>query len=470
MQPTTPAADACSLAPPGRRLPRAIDPASPVLDIAENTPREDSVYPAYGDPSVDVLHYLLDLTWSSPSKRLSGVEHVTLRPTADDTEIALALSSRLRVRDVRLGSRMLPFTHSGDQLRVSVKVKRDKRIQLKIRYSGIPRPVPGPSTRADSERLGLVAEPNGDVWTSQEPYGAFTWYAVNDQPADKALYDIVVRVRGARDSGQVGIANGMLRSCTSGKDGRTTWWQLADPAASYLTALAIGPYAATERTTRRGFPIDLWTRPMDAALLPILVKAPKQLEWLEARLGPYPFASLGIVVTDMDGAMETQTLVTMSSGLPPERAPLVLVHELAHQWYGDLVTPADWRDVWMNEGMALYLQWLYADEFLDEPLDSTLATARAKDAEYRAEAGPPGDYDPTKFALRNVYVSPALMWDALRRKVGDRVFWDVVSAWPRTADGTGTRAELFAFIEKRTGRELSSFFDAWIMGTKTPHA
>ena len=101
MQPTTPAADACSLAPPGRRLPRAIDPESPVLDSAESTPREDSVYPAYGDPSVDVLHYLLDLTWSSPSKRLSGVEHVTLRPTADDTEVALALSSRLRTVDSR---------------------------------------------------------------------------------------------------------------------------------------------------------------------------------------------------------------------------------------------------------------------------------------------------------------------------------------------------------------------------------
>ena len=102
-------------------------------------------------------------------------------------------------------------------------------------------------------------------------------------------------------------------------------------------------------------------RHLKERLLRSLQQAPALLDWLEKRLGPYPFDSLGFVLVDSTSGMETQTMITLGRD-PSDSDPEVLVHEMAHQWYGDAVTPSDWRDVWMNEGMATYLQGAWQDE------------------------------------------------------------------------------------------------------------
>ena len=140
--------------------------------------------------------------------------------------------------------------------------------------------------------------------------------------------------------------------------GRSPASHLGSPASSYLTTIAIGPYRKVDDVGPHGLPLTYWVPREGPSYLRTFRKSPLLLEWLESKLGPYPFRRAGVVVVPSESAMETQTLVTFGTGRlwwPPD-ARGVLLHEYAHQWYGDTVTPRDWRDMWLNEGFAMYLQ------------------------------------------------------------------------------------------------------------------
>src|SRR5690606_396723 len=109
--------------------------------------------------------------------------------------------------------------------------------------------------------------------------------------------------------------------------------------------------------------------------------------WLEQHLGPYPFDSFGIVVVDGESGMETQTMVTLGD-TEYSLSAAVVVHEAAHQWYGDTVTPADWSDVWMNEGMAMYLQGMWEAEQAGRPVTDVLDTWATYEKQLRRTSGP----------------------------------------------------------------------------------
>ena len=451
----------------GAVSPAAPDPDDPAYDVALSTTREDSVYPDVGDPGVDALHYGLDLTWDADDRILTGVATVVLRSTASAQRLQLDLGEALTVTSVRLDGTLVDFTHPGKDLVVSAPVEQDRRYVLQVDYSGTPLPAAAPTTRSDFATTGFTITPTGEVWTMQEPYGAYTWYPVNDQPADKALYDITVHAPGD----WVGIANGVLRDRRVDLDSSggnvvatTTDWHLAEPAASYLVTLAIGAYDETTDTSSNGVPISYWTPRDRPDLVDGLRSAPAAVDWLEARLGPYPFDSLGIVLVDSDSGMETQTMITLGIG-DYTTSPAVVLHEIAHQWYGDRVTPDDWRDVWMNEGMAMYLQSVWQGE--QDGQDYLAALARREPGE-RASAGPPAAYDPSTFGESNIYYGPAMMWRALRERIGEQRFADVVRRWPiRNDDRSVGREDYLAWLVRATGQPRS-FFDDWLLSPTSP--
>lgn len=453
--PTTPAAP--TVTPSTTAVPAA-------YADARSTPVEDSVYPDVGDPGVDALHYGLRLSWDPGTRTLTGHEELVLRSTGSADHLQLDLAASMRPSRVELDGRPVDFAHRGKDLVLRREVVADRVYTLTLDYAGTPTPVPAPSTRRDTETLGLTVDSDRGLWTMQEPYGAFTWYAVNDQPSDKARYDITVD---APDP-MVGVSNGTLTDRSS-QDGRTTTnWHLDEPAAAYLVTLAVGPYRQTTGMSGSGVPISYWTTAADSTQLSSLERAPALLDWLERRLGPYPFDSLGFVLVDSTSGMETQTMITLGRD-PSDSDADVLVHEMAHQWYGDLVTPSDWRDVWMNEGMAMYLQGVWQDEDWRLPAGDSLSTWVGDEIRSRRSAGPPGAYKPDHFAELNVYYGPALMWDALRKTVGDATFWRLVRDWPaaRAERSTG-RADYVDWIERQTGRELSSFFRRWLTSPRSP--
>jgi aminopeptidase N len=450
--------------------PASLAGAAP-YDVGRSTPVEDSYYPAKGEPSVDALHYGLRLRWDRQRRLLQGQARIQLRVARPDTGIRLDLSGRLRVTRVVVDGHVTPFSHPGHHLLVHAPVEPGQRHALRVVYRGTPGPVTAPGSRMDSHRVGMRVMRGGQLRTMQEPYGAFTWYPVNDQPSDKALYDI--RVNAPR--GWVGVSNGRLVARHSTPRRTLTRWTNRAPMSSYLVTLAVGPYRRYRQTGPHGLPISYWVPRDQPRLLRPLRIAPAALRWLERSLGRYPFDRAGFVVVPGESAMETQTMVTMGAGeygFGPARVRAVVVHELAHQWYGDTITPTDWRDLWMNEGMATYLQYRWAASRSRNPGSAwkhTVAQWRRDDQFYRNAYGPPGAYRSDEFASSNVYYPVALMWEHLRTRLGDRQFHDLVRAWPQTHhNGNADRDHMVGWIEAQTRTELSPFFHQWLMSTRSP--
>jgi len=436
-------------------------------DIAEavSETREDSVYPEAGDPLVDALHYDLALAWTPETDTLVATERLTFRATADTDEIPLDFDDALTIESLTIDGDDADYGRADKDIRIQHPVEADQEYVLEMSYTGTPEPYDAPTQRSDF-RLGVGwhATAEHEVWTIQEPYGAFTWYAANDQPADKAYYDFTLTV----PEPWTGIANGELTDTTDADGVRTTTWHLAEPASSYLVTVAFGDYTPTEVPSDSGVPTTIWGPTDDPSALGDTEYAGEAIDWLEQYLGPYPFDTAGILIYDGDSGMETQTMITLGA-TPYATSKAVVVHELAHHWYGDTVTPADWSDVWMNEGMAMYLQGMWEAEDEGITIEQKMDEWALFESEERRYAGPPGDYDPTNFGSGNIYYGPALMWQELREQIGDDAFFALLRDWPAEQEnGTADRQEYLSWIEEQTGEELTAFFDDWLLGRTTP--
>ncbi|MBZ5735708.1 hypothetical protein K8Z61_14535 [Nocardioides sp. TRM66260-LWL] len=434
---------------------------------AVSQPRVDPVYPGTGDDVVDALHYDLRLSWLRPTRTLVGRERLTFRAARDADVLRLDLSRRLRVSALRLDDVAVPFRQHGDDLVVRAPLTADSVHRLDLAYRGRPAPVRAPSVRDDLRSVGLTTSRGGQAWTFQQPYGAFTWYAVDDQPADKATYD----VRVATPPAWRGVSGGRLVAERRLPTRRVMRWRLDVPAAAYTTTLAVGPY---ERRGVRGAgdgPRIVLTLPTGRAdrLERRLRHLGADLAWLGRRLGPYPFDSLGVLGVPGASALEAQSLVTIGVG---RRAPRsltsrpVLVHELAHQWCGDLLTPSTWRDVWLSEGLATYLQALYEAQHGGPGIDDVTTYWHYEEPRLRADAGPPAAYPAERFGDDNVYVIPALMWHRIRQQVGDAAFWAALRAWPTSQPGGVADLDgAAAWWSEATGHDLVPVFERWLRGT-----
>jgi aminopeptidase N len=426
----------------------------------------DTTYPAHGGTVVDALHYGLRLAWAPATTTLTGHETLTFRAARDAQHFSVELIDSLVVSSATLNGTPTVPAQINDHVSFGVPVQRGSRYVLRLTYAGVPHPVSAPTHRTDFSTVGFTPMPDGSAWTMQEPFGAYTWYAVNDTPADKAFYDVTVTT----PHGMVGVANGELRSRTRVGGSTVTRWHLASPASSYLTTLAIGDYVHHVRHGVKGLPIDLWTHRGNTRELKVLGYAPTAVRFLQQQVGRYPFATLGIVAVPSASAMETQTMVTMGT-----RGGVLnrdnVVHEIAHQWYGDTVTPRDWSDVWMNEGMALYLaeiRWTaHANHISASSILAQYNLFFARGS--RHDFGPPAAYDPTDFGELNVYVIPALMWDMLRQRVGTTRFDHLIRAWPAAhRHASSSRAQLIGWWSRHTHLNLHPFFHRWLLAKKEP--
>ena len=456
--------DSAAAGPPAAGEVAPLD--DPAYDASLSEPRQDPVYPSLGDGGLDALHYDLDLAWDPAGEVLSGREGVVLRATEDDDELVLDLSDALTVEQVRLDGTEMTWRHEAQDLVVDADVVADQRYRLDLTFSGTPRPVAAPTTRSDFSTNGWTITDTGAVWTMQEPSGAHSWYAVNDQPADKASYEITVEA----PAPMRGVANGTLVE-ESESDGTTRMtWEMPQPTASYLVTVAIDDFVDVRTETAGGLPLSSWTPRSDRDLAVDLDLAEEGLAWLEERLGDYPFDTLGFLLVDSDSGMETQTMITLGarSASYTTSGP-VLVHEMAHHWWGDLVTPETWRDLWMNEGMAMYLQAMWMASREPYSLDQLIAYWDADDGPLRTAAGPPADYDPETFGESNVYYVPAVMWHELRGRLGDDLFWRLVREWPQEhAYGNAGYDDIVAFFSEGAGEDLAPFFDGWLLGETRP--
>lgn len=458
----------------GSGSPEALPSAPPApanLAAAQSNPVEDSYYPQHGEPTIDTLHYGLTLDWTPSSKTLKGKAVITFRVTQTTTEVQFDLGSALTVGETSLDGRPATSTRGTDTLVVATgKLAKDSKHVLVVTYSGTPRTTPAPSKRSDQGGgLGFTVESDGAAWTMQEPFGAFTWYPVNDQPSDKAFYDATLRTH----EGMKGVFNGQPGPERVEGDTTIRQFHLDQPASSYLTTVAFGKYTLVTDKGPRNLPLNYWYREGrsdSASTLAGLKQTPQILQYLESILGPYPFASAGSVMVPGDSAMETQTLNTMgqSTATQEEYFLPTLAHEYAHQWVGDVQSPVDWRDVWLNESLALFVQAKYEDHADITPYEITMSGYKSMDAGLRRESGPPGKYDKDDFAASNVYVCGAVMYDAMARAYGDK-FWTALKSWPTVRKyGNVTRDDLIKHFSSQLGVDLKAWITMWLESETTP--
>ncbi|MER6947745.1 M1 family metallopeptidase [Nonomuraea sp. NPDC000554] len=431
-----------------------------VPDKGRSEPVADPVYPAYGNPAIDVLHYGLRLDWKPSRRLLTGTALLTVRAVKKIDKITLDFGRALRVDEVTVAGTRVVARHPGDDLVIPLRspLEADARVRVVVRYHGVPEPARTRQYRSDMKRLGFRSAADGSAWALQEPYGAFTWFPVNDQPSDEALYDVAIKV----PRGWAAVAHGRF----AGRKGNTYHWRSTEPVASYVTLFTADRYRHFAAKGPRGIPITYWLNKRDQTEnLPVVRQTPGILRWLEKRLGPYPFSSAGVVVTS-DSGMETQQMVTLA---PSFLRPEVVAHEMAHQWFGNAVTPRTWRDLWLNEGFAEYIEWQWAADHTAETLEDYLTEAREIDGRLRRESGPPGRYTPGRFGAGNVYIGPALMLHEIRKRLGDERFFATLRAWVQEHRGTTQdRASFVTWLNARTGEDFTALVDQWLDSPTTP--
>ncbi|MEC4017480.1 M1 family metallopeptidase [Streptomyces sp. H27-D2] len=429
----------------------------------------DPYYPDYGNGGYDVSHYDLRLKYQPKTDALEGT--ATILATATQSLSRFNLDFALDVREVLVNGKKAKFATSGaHELEITPGTPLDKGKQLSVvvRYSGTP---------SEVEVTGFTSwlrTPDGAV-AANEPEAAWWWFPSNDHPTDKATYDISVSV----PDGNQAISNGVLVSQSS-KLGWTRYnWRSNKPQATYLATLAVGKFDITTDKTESGLPVlNAYSKDLGdnaGAARASVERSAEVADWLSGVFGPYPFDALGGYVPNVTTgyALETQTRPFYS---PKQFAGgsnvSVVVHELAHQWYGDSVSLKGWRDIWVNEGFARYAQWLWSEKEGEgttrELADYAYASHPADDAFWTVKPGDPG---PDKQFDAAVYDRGAMAVQALRDEVGDEDFFAVLKQWPaRNKHGNGSVQDFLKLAEKVSGKPLAQLFDDWLFTPSKPAA
>ena len=424
-----------------------------------------------GDPrAYDVQSYDVDATMSiEDDDRLDAV--TTIVAVADEPLDVFELDLvGLEVERVLVDGTLAEFTRPDRLLSVtpSSAIDAGASFTTEVHYTG------DPSQEGDP----VEALEDGGGWLDlgdysvvvAEPYGARTWLPSNDVPSDKATVTVDVEV----PSPLVAVSNGALvEQRTESSDtgaGNRFRWVADDPMAPYLITVAVGDFELRSRTTSGGLDAIDAVPPGHDDVAATLELTDPILSFFGERFGPYPFATTGgIIVPGMPPtALETQTRPVYSvDALRNDVGGQLIAHELAHQWFGDSVTPETWDDIWLNEGPAVYSQWLWLELMGGPSLEDS---ARAShDPDDPALDVPPGDPGEDELFGTSVYERSAMFLVELRQLIGDDTMTELLRTWATEHRGGNVTTEQFVELAGRLhGSSIEPLSDPWLYGDELP--
>jgi aminopeptidase N len=441
----------------------------------------DSYFPLEGNGGYDARHYSLDLAYDPDNDQLDGVVTITARATQNLSSFNLDLSG-MDVERVKVDRHTARYKRSGQELTITPRkgLRKGSTFTVAITYGGVPQTIVG-SPIVFGSPYGFLHTPDG-AFVGGEPNGASTWFPVNDHPTDKATYDYTLTV----PAGLEAVANGVLtdrreRTASFSKRAAATRaatfkWRENSPMASYLTTIDIGKWKIKTGRTPLGTPNYVAVDPSLIAAQPDAVDfffdTTSESTDLWTRLwGRYPFGTIGAIADDarfngqpLGFSLETQSKPVYSA----VRDTTTIAHEVAHQWFGDSVSPARWKDIWLNESFAtwchLYWNELEGGATVHDSVRSTYAARPFPDPAGRpfwsiTIADPQRD---TMFNQR-VYSGGAMALQFLRERIGDEKFFSLLRTWAaKYKYGNATTEQFVALAQQVSGQDLTQFFQTWI--------
>ncbi|MFD2673804.1 M1 family metallopeptidase [Gulosibacter bifidus] len=441
----------------------------------------DTLFAGIGNTGYDVQHYDVDMAYFHEAE--AGHEAGSIAATATisaraDHELgAFSLDFEgMQVDSVLVNGAPAKFSRSEDKAIESFKLHITPAtpvhgdFTIEVQYSG----VPVEHIDNDGSSEGWVATADGTTALGQ-PVGAMAWIPCNNTPADKATFDFEVTIPNEIGGKPAAVAgNGNLVDQVASDDGtRTTWhWRQENQQATMVTMLSIGNFIVREGsiTLSDGTEIPEWSfwdaSSTDAEIAEMDHRRGQVEEMtttLESLYGPYPGMSTGIVVdkNPVGYALETQD----RSFFPGKIKESTLVHEIAHQWYGDAVSPSDWGSIWISEGQGTYAPLYWTEK------NGGKTTAEVLYAEWDATAADDEKWSIAPGAMTDQvdlygwhsYNRAAMMYEALRQVLGDDVFHKVIRGYVQDHLGESLNgAEFIAYAEEVSGKDLTEFFDEWI--------
>lgn len=488
---------ACALVPGGVL---GASPSPGPLDPALQGARTlgDRFYPTLGNGGYDIGHYDLELTWHAPDKgapdgHIEGLARLDLVTTQDLAELSLDLSrATSEVRVVRVDGQVVAHQTDalGRKLIVPLGAARESGDHLILEVEWSARPggvhrlgegIPLPETGRDRLRdaRGFLSDGDDGFLMASQPNGAHTLFPSNDHPTDKATFT----VRLTSPAGMLGVATGERVAQVAHEDGSvTTTWVSGAPVATHVLAMGVGRSTIIESDMPGGPHIR---SVVPSVLAPIsgfrLDDIDDTVAWLEAELGvAYPFGSIGVHLVPAAATravLEGQTLILGGAGLldPRLRACAwrgLLVHEVAHQWFGDSVSIASWDDKWLSEGHATWYQRRFEDESGCDPLgfEGRMALIASRAQAARDRGGPPArPRGPANAYDATIYDQGALALEALRREVGDATFRAIETEWlDRFRGSSASTDDLIDLASEVAGRDLGPFLEGWLRDDAVP--
>ena len=423
---------------------------------------------------IDVLHYAFTLELQDQDDRIAGTAAIDVRFAVDGvTSLRFdlvghnaATGKGMAVESVSVDGTAVTPTHRDEVLVVPLSrpSARGQRVRVQVVYAG----EPASGLRIANNRYG-----ERTFFSDNWPDRARHWLPTVDHPYDKATAEMLVT---APAHYQV-ISNGLLVEETDLPGGRRrTHWRQSVPIASWLYVLGVARFAVQHVDTFQGKAIQTWVyaQDRDKGFYDFAVPTRAALEFYTDKVGPFVYEKLANVQSNsVSGGMEAASAIfyseTSVTGERSERWRNVIIHEIAHQWFGNAVTESDWDDVWLSEGFATYFTLLFIehqygrDEFL-----RGLAASRERVLAFDKEQP---DYrvvhdtlaDMSKVTTGQTYQKGAWVLHMLRGLVGDEAFWTGIRRYYQAhMNGHATTADFRAEMERASGRDLRGFFDQWL--------
>lgn len=409
----------------------------------------------------DVRHNEIRITVDTDNKSISGIVTSKARNESDTlNSVWINFYDNLNVSLVSLNGENVGYVREENMLKLftSGKINKGDEFEIKIEYNG------KPENKGFDSFSFWKYDGYPCVYTLSEPTFAPTWWPCKDRPDDKFTSDMIINV----DSALTATSNGLLINETIEGDRKIFHWRSSYPITTYLVAMTIGRYNQWQDEYRLS---DNTVMPITYYSFPSLTEkaktdwsnTPEMIDYFSGLFGEYPFINekYGMVTFGwLNGAMEHQTIssmgyMTITGDFKYEN---IVAHELAHQWFGNSVSPASWKDIWLNEGFASYSEALWAEH----------RKGRTGLSEYMMQEDfgyfNSTVYNPEGFIFgSSVYQKGSWCLHMLRGVVGDSTFYRILRKYAGEYKFKNATTQQFqAICEEVSGTDLQYFFDQWI--------